>query len=183
MGLQAIGVPAVIVGLRQPHEWFWRTKLPETKFVSSADTLQSAIALKTAVERLRQGGVVVMAVDGRKGLNEMTAPLLGYRIHIAKGIGVLARLTGASIIPALATWGSGDWSIDYRIFDPLPLPPLASMKPDDWDREIVGRAVRFFEEILRTYPGQWRLDRLAGLAKYPRAETASPAADFSATNS
>ncbi len=56
------------------------------------------------------------------------------------------------------------------------------MKPGDWDREVVERAVGFFEEILRTYPGQWRLDRLAGLALHPRLETAPPAAEFSETN-
>jgi len=166
LGLQAIGVPAVIIGGRMPDPWFWRTAPRETEFVQcGTDVRSSTIALKKALDRLKQGGVVVVATDGRNGLLDVETRFLDRKIRVSRGIAALARVTGASVIPALATWGHGDWSINFRIYDPLPLPPLDSLKATEWEREVMIRAVSFFDGIVRAFPGQCRLGKISRLAK------------------
>jgi lauroyl/myristoyl acyltransferase len=168
LGLHAIGVPALVIGARMPGGWFRRTVSGDMRFVMSGDARQSAVALKAALDRLRKGGVVVAAVDGSSGKERIELPFLGRKVLVAKGVAVLARLTGAQIIPALATWRDKSWSFDFRIYDPLPLPSLTSMKTDDWDSEVITMAVRHFEGVVRTFPGQCRLEKVASLLKCPR---------------
>jgi hypothetical protein len=166
LGLQAIGVPTVIIGGRMPAPWFWRTASPESKFVQcGTDVRSSTIALKTALDRLKKGGVVVVAADGRNGQLDVEAYFLNRKIRVSRGIAALARATGAAVIPALATWGDGDWSIDLRIYDPLPLPPVATVAAAKWEREAMVRAVGFFDGIVRAFPGQCRIERVTRLAK------------------
>jgi lauroyl/myristoyl acyltransferase len=167
LGLHSIGVPAVVLGARMPGGWFQRTVSRDMRFAMTGDARQSTLALKVSLDRLRKGGVVVAAVDGSSGQDRIEVPFLGRKVPVAKGLAVLARLTGARVIPVLATWGEKNWTIDFRIYDALPLPPLASMKTEDWDREVITIAVKHFEGVVRAFPGQCRLEQVTRLLKYP----------------
>lgn len=168
LGLQTIGVPAVVIGAFMPGGWFKRTVSPDMKFVLSGDARQSAVALKMALDRLKQGGAVAVAVDGSSGPGSIEVPFMGRKFPIARGMAVLARLTGAPIIPALATWIGKDWSIDFRIYEALSLPPLNLMSAEDWERAAVNTTVKHFEKVVRTFPGQSRLEQLVRLNMFPR---------------
>lgn len=167
LGLQTIKVPAVVIGAFMPGGWFKRAVSADMKFVLSGDARQSTIALKMALDRLRQGGAVAVAVDGSSGPGQIEVPFLGRRFPIARGMAVLARLTGAQIIPVLASWIGKEWSIDFRIYEALPLPPLDSLSADDWEREVVTTTVKHFEKVVCTFPGQSRLEQLARLNMFP----------------
>ncbi len=182
VGLQALGISALMVGARAPGDWFWRIVSRETQLVKCSDEHDSPLSLKAALDRLRKGGVVIVAADGRSGKLGVKVPFLGRMLHVAKGIGVLARLSGAPIIPALAAWGPGDWSVDFHLYDPLSIPARGSMPVEEWESEVMTATAKRFEAIVRAHPGQLRIDRIARLCKFPRirrSPAATPARDVS----
>jgi lauroyl/myristoyl acyltransferase len=117
---------------------------------------------------LRKGGVAALAVDGSQGTKDVAVPFLGRQFQVSRGVAVLARLTGAPIIPCVMTWAGTDWSMNFRIFDPLPLPSLDSTTPAAFEQAVLEAAVQRFEELARTLPGQLRVDQLARVASTPK---------------
>ncbi len=170
LGLQHIGVPSLIVSTPGPIAWFRKNLSREIKIVATGNSRLGALALKEALDRLRNGGVVVMAADGGDGKKDITLPFLGRQMKFTRGMAVLSRLTGAPILPALATWGDCDWTFDFHLFDPVTMPPMGYMAPHAWEREVVAATVRRFEEIVKATPGQCRLDILGQLSKAPMAD-------------
>ena len=169
LGMQRIGVPALIVSRKPPHRWFRRAVSPGIKVaVTNNDPSQAILVLKQALDQLRKGGVVVLEVDGSEGQKELTVPFLGRTIALSRGMAELARLTGAPIFPCAMTWGPKDWSFDFRLFAPVTLPSTGEMKAEVWDHQVLTELGRRFEEIVRAFPGQSRLERLAALALAPR---------------
>ena len=159
LALQAIGAPALIVGGKMPANWAKDAIAPEMQFIPSRGARQSAIALKSAHDRLRKGGIVAIAADGEDGQLGLRAPFLGRSIRVSRGLAALARLTGAPIIPILTTWGEEDWTADLRIFDALT--PMEAKEPVAWDRETIRQVVGRFEQIVRATPGQFRMEKLS----------------------
>jgi lauroyl/myristoyl acyltransferase len=181
VGLHRVGIPALMVGSISPGDWFWRMVSRDTRFVMCRGEHDSPLSLKIALDALRKGKVVTMAVDGRSGNLGLQVPFLGRMTRVAKGITVLARLSGAPILPALATWSGGDWSVDFRLHNPLPLPDRGSMAAEAWENEALVATVKFFEAIVREHPGQFRIDRVARLYKFPRIRKAAASVSASVT--
>jgi lauroyl/myristoyl acyltransferase len=170
IGLRRIKVPGLILALNPPPPWFRRAVSKETKmFVIGKDPNARIVGLKMALEQLGKGGVVVLAIDGRQGKKDVEVSFLGRRIQLSRGLAVLSRLTGAPIIPCAATWGANDWSLDFRLFDPVELPAPKSLPPDEWEKQVITTTAGRFEGIVRAFPGQARLDRLAMIAEAPPA--------------
>lgn len=167
LGLQCIGVPSLIISRSGPSDWLEQLLSKEMKVIASGDSGQGALVLKESLERLKEGGVVAMAIDGGDGKRATPLSFLGRKLVLARGIAVLSRLTGAPIFPALATWGTGDWSFEFRLFEPVAVPPVNAMAPDDWEREAMATTARRFEAIVRSTPGQCRLEILSQLFKAP----------------
>ncbi len=174
LGLQSIGVKALILVAREQAPWFRHALAADMEVAVCGHPHQAVTALKKALDRLRKGGTVMVAVDGPHGQRNVAVRFFGRSVEFTRGIAVLARLTGAPIVPALATWAGRDWKLDFEVFDALPLPPVASMIPEDWDREVLAVTVRFFEGVIRTSPGQSRLESLAKIAKAPVAQMPNP---------
>src|SRR5262249_7739571 len=96
IGLQRIGLTGTIIARNPPPSWYRRVVSPQTKMVViSNDPGKATIALKMALDDLRKGGVVVLALDGSQGQKDFSVPFLGRRIPVSRGIAVLSRLTGA----------------------------------------------------------------------------------------
>jgi lauroyl/myristoyl acyltransferase len=170
IGLQRIGVTGTVIARNPPPPWYRRVVSAQTKMVViSNDPRKATMALKMALDELRQGGVVVLALDGSQGQKDFTVPFLGRRIQLSRGIAALSRLTGAPIIPCGVTWGEKDWSLDFRLFEPVALPAPGSAPPEEWEKQVLTAAAARFEEIIRAFPGQTRLERLSDLAEAPRA--------------
>ncbi len=56
-----------------------------------------------ALQTLRGGGCVIVAVDGY-GSRKVQAPLLGRNVPLAAGAFSLSRMTGAPLLPVVARW-------------------------------------------------------------------------------
>jgi lauroyl/myristoyl acyltransferase len=67
---------------------------------------ERAAALWRAVRYLKDGGLVLIAADGLAGDRTRPVEFLGRRILLARGPFVLARLSGAPLIPIVASWTS-----------------------------------------------------------------------------
>jgi lauroyl/myristoyl acyltransferase len=106
------------------------------------DQWQRAAAFRNALEALRSGEFVCLAVDG-KGAPLVEAPLLGRRIGLARGAFALARMTGAPIIPVAPRWrGTG---IGIVAGDPV--------APGD-DSAMAAALTRWMESFVLESPGE-----------------------------
>ncbi len=171
---QSVGIPVgLFQGLippplqRKDVEQFV-AQLPgmEVFWINDPKTIR-AIHLKRAVERVQRGEMVAMAIDGGHGDVLADAEFFGHRIQVARGPAVLARLTGAPLIPITVTWDEG-WSIEFRVHAPIVRPDVAPTGSGEFDLALTDRAVRFFDEFLRKAPEQMRLDRIARLVSKPK---------------
>jgi lauroyl/myristoyl acyltransferase len=133
-----------------------------------------AANLKRAVDRLKAGGLVTMAIDGGHGDVLVDAEFLGYRISVARGPVILARLAGVPLIPVTITWDKG-WSMEFRIHDPIPGADQLQLAPEeDADTARTRHTMKFFDEFIRRHPEQLRLDKLARLITLPKSNSNAP---------
>jgi len=139
----------------------------EVFWINDPNTVR-AIHLKRAIERLQRGEMIAMAIDGGHGDVLVEAPFFGHRIQVGRGPAVLARLTGAPMIPITITWNEG-WAIDFRVHPPMTRLEAIPTDPNAFDLALTHRAIRFFEQFLQQSPEQMRLDRIARLVTRPRA--------------
>lgn len=86
---------------------------------TEGDEQLRAGALYRALQHLRGGGVVFLALDAARG-EAIEARCLGHRLHIAPGAFALARWTGAPIQLAVARWTGHRVAIDLA--DPAVTP-------------------------------------------------------------
>ena len=148
-GLRRLGAPALIVaGLpRQPYTaWGFEVCDPGT------GGRLGAIALKTAVDRLRAGGWVVAALEGEVGAGARPLPILGGSIALRPGIAVMARLGGAPIFPVAAAWGAGGRVLELAVHPPL----RAAAAPDSGgaDQQLLADLARQVADLVAAAPGQ-----------------------------
>jgi hypothetical protein len=126
--LQAVG-PA-LERLRTPVLAFRNGRLftpgGALRIISTKGNEQSrAAALHRALLHLREGGLVVLALDIAPGDGPATH-CLGRPLRLAPGAFALARWTGAPIVPLTARWTAT--GIDVAAGSPLPGPQQAA----DW---------------------------------------------------
>lgn len=129
-------------------------------------------ALKRAVDHLRAGGLVVAVPDGPGGTNTDEVECLGRRIVLRRGPFMLARMTGAPIIPIVAAW-EPDGSISVRVDPPLDRPSSPSDAAVSFDHELAGGAARWLEAYLRAEPQEIWLWTLRNFLEAPRVGSAS----------
>ena len=145
-------------------------KLPGMEYYWINDqTVNRALHLKRAVERLQKGGLVATAIDGGHGDVLTEAEFFGHKIQVARGPAVLARMTGAPLIPVTVTWSEG-WGMEFRVHEPIARPQTIPANSGEFDLAMTNSAMRFFDQFIRSSPEQLRLDRVARLITMPRAE-------------
>lgn len=175
---QHVGVPvAMFQGmlpspLKKSDVESFAAQLPgmEYYWINDASTTR-AIHLKRAVERLQRGELVATAIDGGHGDVLTEAEFFGHKIQVGRGPAVLARLTGAPLIPITITWSEG-WSMEFRVHEPIAPPENVPPGSAEFDLALTRGAVRFFDQYIRKSPEQLRLDRLARLITRPRVGSA-----------
>jgi hypothetical protein len=129
---------------------------------------ERAAALWTATRYLNDGGVVVIAADGLEG--ERTAPFtcLGRRMSLGRGPFVLARLSGAVVVPTVSCWEPGG-RIGVKVGTPLQIGRAPGMSNVDYENALAFAAARWFEEYILARPAELRPHSLRWLCSYPRA--------------
>jgi lauroyl/myristoyl acyltransferase len=107
-----------------------------------------ARSLKLAVETVKDRGVVMAAIDGPGGVSSTTVPCLGRRIVVRRGPLVIARLTGAPIVPVVAQWMEHG---RIRILTGRPFSLPAANDPL-FDQAAALAVARWLELHLTTHP-------------------------------
>ncbi len=124
-------------------------------------------ALWRAVRHLKDGGLVVIAADGLSGERLRHVTFLGRRIRLARGPFVLARLSGAPIVPLVARW-TPEGLIRVELGCPLNIDAV----PADGEPFEVAAATAtaaWMEARVLQSPGELRPHTLRWLAGSPRA--------------
>src|SRR5690606_31464191 len=101
-------------------------------------------ALLRATNRLRDGGLVVMAADGPEARSMVRAHNFGRCLHLARGPCAVARLSRATVVPMVPRW-SATGTIDVVAGEPLPEPATSPDDADGFERELAQSAADWFE--------------------------------------
>ena len=119
-------------------------------------------ALRQALERLREGGMVVTALEGAHG-STVPGELFGRAFDLGGGGFALARLAGARIVPVAALWEGNRVVLEHGAADRERI-------------ETPVEAVRWFEALLRRAPEQIGLAVLRRLLCGPPLAPVAPVA-------
>jgi KDO2-lipid IV(A) lauroyltransferase len=109
-------------------------------------------AVKEAMRRLKEGGIVAILLDRDVGGTGVPMQFCGAETRIPLGAVDLALRTGADLIPA---WS---WRIDGYRFRAVIGPPMELVRTANFDEDVRENAKRLlvlFEDRLRADPGQW----------------------------
>ena len=105
--LERLGRP--VLAFRQ--QVLYRPAEPVEVVATEGDEQQRAAAFHRAVEIVRRGGHVLVALDITPGTATDT-PCVGQTLRVAPGAFALARLTRAPIIPLVAAWKGTEVHVD-----------------------------------------------------------------------
>ena len=128
----------------------------EDSAFTSGPVVSRTEALRRGLEGLRQGKIVVTALEGPHGSAE-PGRLLGRRLDFGRGGFALARLAGVRIAPVAALWERGRVRIDLG-------------RPVEGNAEAPVEMARWFEALLRRSPRQMSLGLLRQLLQSPALE-------------
>ena len=112
---------------------------------------QPLLFLKRAADFLKQGGCVLMALDGTAGESFAKLDILGRRAQFPRGIQVLRKLVRVPVIPLSAPWAFGG-TIDFVTHPPI----VGEGGPADAEADVLDRAVRWLEDTIIRDPRQLR---------------------------
>jgi lauroyl/myristoyl acyltransferase len=104
---------------------------------------QRAATFHRAIERLRERGFVILALDPKEA-QRIAVPFFGGTLHLARGPFAMARVARVPIVPLVARW-DGD-EIELIVGDALPL--------SDSEAVIAEAAGAWLEAYLRKWPGE-----------------------------
>lgn len=120
-----------------------------------------ARVLKHAIDHVRAGGTILAVLDGPGGASTGRVRCLGRDIVLRRGPLVLARVTGAPVVPVVARWTERG-SIEARVGEPTAAGP-------DVEASLAGGAARWLEQHLLAHPHDLWPYTLANLLAAPRA--------------
>ncbi len=147
--LSQLGIPALILKYRN-ESW-----IPEKfeVYTTRGGPDRKAFILKSALDYLRTGGFVLIAIDERVGTSECEVTFMGRKTTFRRGFATLSRLTGAPVIPTIASWSPQAKYIDLTFYDPLSTPDLPPDAGIAYDNCLVAEAAQWLEERILSDPG------------------------------
>ncbi len=120
--------------------------------------VDSRAALDRARERLAARGLVVVAVDGRRGSDTPPVTVLGETITFRRGAFALSRRSGRPVFPVAARWHRYRPALTVVVGDGL---APATNEPDDGsdvDLRMAESLGRWIEDFLSSAPERFRPD-------------------------
>ena len=145
--------------------------VPLERVSAEGEPWRATAALKAAVDRLRGGGLVLWAGDGYEGATGGgEVEILGRRVVFRQGLATLVRLSGAPVLPIVASWRGG--LIEVTLHPPLELAAggAAGRTPE----AIVGTAAGWLDGYLREHPEELWPERVRELLAAPAAGKSAP---------
>lgn len=110
---------------------FARNPANEEKFIFVLTQEERRQSLIKAIRHLRSGGLIAVAPTGQIGRSSIVVNFLGEPLKTSLGVAELARLSGAPVVWASATWKSLDRL--RLIIEPLDLP---ERNHSDWEAQL-----------------------------------------------
>jgi lauroyl/myristoyl acyltransferase len=153
--LARLGIPALGVMRRTPYQRVGTCEIANT----SGGPTQRTAALWRAVQQVKDGGLVIIAADGQEGARTAEVACLGRLVTLARGPFVLARLSGAPLIPIASRWTSSG-RIAVHLGDPL---RTDAARPEDGDRfehACAAAMAAWLESYFLSAPAELRLSTL-----------------------
>lgn len=105
------------------------------------DEQRRALAFHRALEQLRNGGFVFMALDPEHAYR-IEVPFLGRKIQLARGGFAMARLARVPIVPMIARWRGTD--VEVIVGEPI--------AADDDEQVMAAAAARWLERYVLDNP-------------------------------
>lgn len=129
----------------------WQVPALVLRSLPLADTDLRARALKQAVDHLRTGGVTLAVIDGPGGASSGPVTCLDRRIVLRRGPLMLARVTGATVLPIVA-----HWTASGRILVRTGAPLRADGAGASFEQALARAAAGWLEQHLLEHPeGAW----------------------------
>lgn len=119
-----------------------RAARENVKIVEGTDQ-QRAAMFHRAIERLRQNGFVILALDPHEA-HRIATPFFGRTLQLARGPFAMARIARVPIVPLVARWDGRE--IELIVGEPLPI-------LDD-EQALAALAAQWLENYLRDSPGE-----------------------------
>jgi lauroyl/myristoyl acyltransferase len=161
--LRVIGLP--ILSLRDrlpPDPWAGRfgqrylrsrySELLSKVFSEEVFSEDPDCALKLAA-RLREGGLVYVAIDAEFAVNFSTRPFLGEDRRFGYGYLTLARLLGCSLVPLHCRGNFNNLTIEFG--DAIPLDQTGNA--ESFVAANLPKVLDVMTDEIRRYPAEWQL--------------------------
>jgi lauroyl/myristoyl acyltransferase len=162
---RAVGTALYVLGFEplvmEHHAIPHSVTVPLERVAAAGDTWTATAALKAVLDRLRCGGFVLMAGDGYEGARSVEAEVLGRRLTFRQGLATLVRLSGAPVLPIVASWRGGSIVVTLH-------PPRDLWDGGDADA-VVQACARWLDGYLRAYPEELWPDRMREMLAAPPA--------------
>ena len=147
--LAALRRPVSILFERDPHRFLERLRSRARRAFDIEEIALGAsrFAGIEALDRLREGGIVLLACDQVSAPDAEPFDFLGGRAPFSLWPARLARASGAPIVPAFC-FRTAEGGYEIRLESPI-------VPADRTPREITAELVRVFESYVREFPEQW----------------------------
>jgi hypothetical protein len=135
---------------------------PPVEILSTeGDDQRRAFSFQRALYHLKEGGFVVLALDGSPGPG-LRVPCLGRTLELARGPFALARLTGAPLVPLTARWRKSEVEAEVGA-------ALGGMEGGMEEGALAASAARWLEGYLMAAPEETGLGLVRALLTPPPA--------------
>jgi hypothetical protein len=129
------------------------------------DEQRRALAFFRALERLRAGEFVVMALDPEQAFR-LPAPCLGGTLQLARGPFALARIAGVPIVPVIPRWVG--MHVELTVGEPFTA-EAQDGSADGHERALAESAGRWLERYLLEHPEELSRRVVALMKELPAA--------------
>lgn len=129
------------------------------------DEQRRALAFYRALERLRAGEFVVMALDPEHAFR-LPVPCLGGTLQLARGPFALARIAGVPIVPVIPRWAGTH--VELTVGEPLTAGSHDG-SGDGHERALAESAGRWLEHYLLEHPEELSRRVVALMKELPAA--------------
>ncbi len=109
-------------------------------------------ALRRLLAKLRQGGVLVLAIDQDTRTDGVFVPFFGREAYTPSGAAVLALRTGAAVVIGFSLRLPDE---RHRVVIRKPLDLIRTGDPSTDVRTNTARFTEIIEQFIRDYPEQW----------------------------
>lgn len=168
--LNAHGRSALVGGLFERHPTSGAARqesleTPSRPLENPSEKMRSDVSrtagLWQLVQHLKSGGIVGMQANDPKGTT-LDVPCAGRTLQFGRGPFVLARLTGAPIVPIMKRWTSSH-QVAFVVGPPLRPVEETGHADVEYDRRLAIAAARWIESRIRETPDALRPAAIAGL--------------------